>query len=119
MGYPYIKPRTAMLTDDAFNQEFKPLHIPSAYRANDSWKDKVIFALAELGAGTPADVAGKLLKMDASLDITEAEQQATTILTALFNKGLIKGTQLQHGMLYNLSKILIQNSGSTHPSHNE
>jgi hypothetical protein len=106
-----------MLSDDAFNQEFKPLHIPSAYQAGDSWKDKVVFALAELGAGTAEDVAAELLKYDNGLDATEVKAQTTGILTTLFNKGLIKGSQLHHGMLYNLSKILIQNSGSTHPEH--
>lgn len=107
-----------MITDDAFNEEFKPLHIPSAYHANDSWKDKTVFALAEIGAGTAEDVAGKLVALDAGINNEEAKNQATAILTTLFNKGLIKGTQLHHGMMYNLSKILIQNSGSTHPSHN-
>jgi hypothetical protein len=106
-----------MLSDDAFNEEFKPLHIPSAYQAGDSWKDKVVFALAELGAGTADDVAAGLLKYDGGLDNAEVKEQAIAILTTLFNKGLIKGSQLHHGMLYNLSKILIQNSGSTHPEH--
>jgi hypothetical protein len=117
MGDTNINTNT-MITDDAFNEEFKPLHIPSAYHANDSWKDKTVFALAEIGAGTADDVADKLVVLDAGLDKAEATAQATAILTALFNKGLIKGTQLHHGMMYNLSKILIQNSGSTHPSHN-
>jgi hypothetical protein len=106
-----------MISDEAFNNEFKPLHIPSAYHANDSWKDKVIFALAELGAGTADDVAQKLHQLDAGLNEAQVKAETDSILTALFDKGLIKGTSLHHGMLYNLSKILIQNSGSTHPSH--
>ena len=106
-----------MVTDEAFHEEFKPLHIPSAYRPNDSWKDKVVFALAELGLGTADDVAAELLKRDTALDEAEVKAQATAILTNLFNKGLIKGSQLHHGLVYNLSKILIQNSGSTRPGH--
>ena len=108
-----------MITDDAFNEEFKPLHIPSAYHAADSWKDKTVFALAEIGAGTAGDVADKLMELDAGLDKTETLKETTAVLTALFNKGLIKGTQLHHGMMYNLSKILIQNSGSTRPPHGD
>jgi hypothetical protein len=108
-----------MITDDAFNEEFKPLHIPSAYHVNDSWKDKVVFALAEIGAGTVDDVVAELQRLDSGLNVADAVGQATAILTGLFNKGLIKGSTLHSGMVYNLSKILIQNSGSTHPSHNE
>ncbi len=104
-----------MITDEAFNEAYKPLHIPSAYHADDSWKDKIVFALAGLGAGTANDVESKLLSFDAKLDPAEVRSQAATILTALFNKGLIKGTPLHDGMLYNLSKIIVQNSGSTHP----
>lgn len=106
-----------MITDEAFNEAYKPLHIPSAYHAGDSWKDKIVFALAELGSGTAADVSAELLRLDAGLSEAEVKQQTSSILTSLFDKGLIKGSQLQHGMLYNLSKILVQNSGSTHPDH--
>ena len=106
-----------MITDEAFNEAYKPLHIPSAYHADDSWKDKIVYALAELGAGTAGEVAGKLSSFDATLNPTEVKSKTETILTSLFNKGLIKGTQLHDGVLYNLSKILTQNSGSTHPSH--
>ncbi|GAB3909132.1 hypothetical protein [Mucilaginibacter boryungensis] len=108
-----------MINDDAFNEEFKPLHIPSAYHVNDSWKDKVVFALAEIGAGTADDVAERLATLDAGIDLAGAKNEAKIILTALFNKGLIKGTQLHHGMIYNLSKILIPNSGSTRPPHGD
>jgi hypothetical protein len=106
-----------MVTDEAFHEEFKPLHIPSAYRATDSWKDRVVFALAEIGLGTADEVAAELLKRDTSLDEAEVKTQATTILTNLFNKGLIKGSQLHHGLVFNLSKIIIQNSGSARSGH--
>jgi len=106
-----------MITDDAFNQAYKPLHIPAAYHAADSWQDKIVFALAELGAGTADDVSAELMRYDTGLNEAEVKQQTVSVLTALFDKGLIKGSQLHHGMLYNLSKILTPNSGSTHPDH--
>lgn len=106
-----------MTTDDAFNDEFKPLHIPSAYHPNDSWKDKVIFALAEIGAGTAEQTVQELHKRDTAIDTTEAQKQAQSILTALFDKGLIKGGLHNGEMVYDLSKITTANSGSTHPSH--
>ena len=106
-----------MISDDAFHEEFKPLHIPSAYHPNDSWKNKIVFALAEIGAGTVEDVVAELKRRDKALDEAEVKTQTDDILTSLFNKGLIKGSELHHGRLYNLSKILIQNSGSTHPGH--
>lgn len=108
-----------MVTDDAFNEEFKPLHIPSAYHADDSWKDKIVFALAELGYATAKQTADELHRRDAHIAIDEAEKHANAILTTLFDKGLIKGSLHNESMVYNLSKILTPNSGSTHPSHKE
>ncbi|GAB3932917.1 hypothetical protein [Mucilaginibacter myungsuensis] len=104
-----------MISDEAFNEAFKPLHIPSAYHATDSWRDKIAFALAEIEAGTADDVAIELLRLDPALDKTEVDRQTQSILKTLFDSGLIKGTKLHHGVLYNLSKILVPNSGSTHP----
>lgn len=106
-----------MISDEAFNQQYRPLHFPSAYHPNDSWQDRIVFALAELGAGSVDDVLAELLRLDPHLDADETRQQVENILSALFDKGLIKGTHLHAGMLYNLSKILVPNSGSTHPDH--
>ena len=69
-----------------------------------------MYALAQLEYATAPQVAVKLAGFDPHTDIAVHQQNAQTILSALFKKGLIKGND-EPERQYNLSKILTQNSG--------
>jgi hypothetical protein len=100
--------------DQDFLKDYKPLHVPHKYDAAASVQDNVVFALAQLEYATAPQVAQKLAEFDAQIPLTTHHKNAEEILTHLFNKGLIKGDD-EPERQYNLSKILVQNSGKADP----
>ena len=95
----------------AFNEEFKPLHVPHKYEPSLNWQDKVVYALADLNNGTIDEVATKLRDLDPEArDILQHTQQ---ILIGLYDKGLIKAVEDGEHLRYNLSKILDPHTGKT------
>jgi hypothetical protein len=96
------------ISDEAFREEYKPLHIPAHFKDAVTEQDKVIFALAQIGGGTAAEVSGELADNGANID-------AENTLNHLFNKGLIKGEEVNGEMSYNLSKITHANDGAVDP----
>jgi hypothetical protein len=100
--------------DQDFFKEYKPLHVPHRYDAAASVQDNVVYALAQLEYATAPQVAHKLAEFDAQIPLTMHQKNAEEILTHLFNKGLIKGDD-EPERQYNLSKILVQNSGKADP----
>jgi hypothetical protein len=98
--------------DQDFLDEYKPLHVPHKYDAAASLQDNVVYALAQLEYATAPEVAAKLAEFDPQTAVETHQQNAKKILEGLFNKGLIKGDDEQERQ-YNLSKILVPNSGKT------
>jgi hypothetical protein len=96
--------------DQDFLDEYKPLHVPHKYDAAASLQDNVVYALAQLEYATAPEVAVKLAKFEPQTDLQTHRQNARKILEGLFNKGLIKGDEEEERQ-YNLSKILVPNSG--------
>ena len=103
------------ISDEAFREAYKPLFIPAHYQAEDSDESKVIYALAQLGEATPAEVAQKLAEIDRSNDIARFTALATSVLNELFDKGLISAEDSDGKMYYNLKKITEANDGSVNP----
>ncbi|WP_345955316.1 hypothetical protein [Mucilaginibacter sp. PAMB04168] len=101
--------------DQSFNEEFKPVAPPEAYHADDSWQNKVLYALAQLGEGTAPDVAAKLTEYEPQEAPQNLHREAEKVLMNLYDKGLIKGTQQDGEVSYNLSKITHSNTGGTDP----
>ncbi|TSD67461.1 hypothetical protein FFF34_008740 [Inquilinus sp. KBS0705] len=97
--------------DQEFLKEYSPLHVPQKYDAAASVQDNVVYALAELEYATAVRVAKKLAKLAPETDIAIHQKNAQEVLTRLFNKGLIKGDDIEDNREYNLSKILSPNSG--------
>jgi hypothetical protein len=97
--------------DQDFLKEYKPLHVPHKYDAGASLQDNVIYALAELQYATAPEVADKLSELDPQIDSKTHLQNAQSILSGLFEKGLIKGDKSEQNRQYNLSKIIVPNSG--------
>ena len=102
-------------TDDSFRDEYKPLHIPAHYNFNDAEQERVLFALAQIGSGTIIDVANELTILEPGTAIDEFIIAATTVLTSLHQKGLLKGIGTGNDIRYNLSKITEANDGAVNP----
>ena len=96
--------------DQDFLKDYKPLHVPHKYEAGASLQDNVVYALAQLEYATAPQVAAKLHEFEPATDLHTQEDDVRNILGALYNKGLIKGDN-EPEIQYNLSKILVQNSG--------
>jgi len=102
--------------DQSFVHDFGPLHVPHKYDAGASLQDNVIFALAQLEYGTAEQVAAKLADLDANTPSATHQQNADDILNGLYEKGRIKGSEGDRiNREYNLSKILVPNSGKADP----
>jgi hypothetical protein len=100
--------------DQDFLKEYKPLHVPHKYDAAASVQDNVVYALAQLEYATAHEVAKKLDEFEPQADMTMHQKNAEEVLAHLFDKGLIKGDD-EADRQYNLSKILVQNSGKADP----
>ena len=96
--------------DQDFLKNYKPLHVPHKYDAGASLQDNVVYALAQLEYATAPQVAAKMDEFEPQTDKATHQQQTREVLEGLFNKGLIKGDD-ESERQYNLSKILIPNSG--------
>jgi hypothetical protein len=100
--------------DQDFYKEYKPLHVPHKYDAAASLQDNVVYALAQLEYANALQVAQKLWQHDPQTELATHQKNAEEVLTQLFDKGLIKGDD-EAERQYNLSKILVQNSGKADP----
>ena len=105
-----------ILSDQQFREQFKPLHIPPHYDSNDTEQNKIVFALAQINEGTVATVTEELLKLDSTIDKNYFTNATAKTLSSLFEKGLIKGDEIDGEMHYNLSKITHANDGSVDPN---
>jgi len=96
------------ISDEQFREEYKPLHIPAHFKDAVTEQDKVVFALAQIGEGTAAEVTQELTNNNATIN-------ADAILSHLFDKGLVNGEEVNGEMSYNLSKITHANDGAVDP----
>jgi isopentenyl diphosphate isomerase/L-lactate dehydrogenase-like FMN-dependent dehydrogenase len=101
------------LTDDEFREEYKPLYIPAHFEVQDTQQNKIVFALAQLGEGSAADVITELETLQPGITDDQLKAITKTILADLYDKGLLKGEEHNGQMQYNLSKITEANDGST------
>ena len=103
------------LSDDSFREAYKPLHVPAHYDINDPEQDRVVFALAQIGIGTVNDVATELAQLESGVDVESFKVLASDVLTNLYELGLLKGSEVNGEMEYNLSKITHANDGAVDP----
>jgi hypothetical protein len=101
--------------DQDFNEQFKPVAPPESYQPDASAQDKVLYALSQIGEGNAADVAAKLTEYDTQTPPQELHRLAEQVLTGLYEKGLIKGSEQGSEISFNLSKITQPNTGGTDP----
>lgn len=79
-------------------QRYPTLNVPAHFDPAGSSQDQVVFALAQIGAGSAEEVIRELTKHQSSVD-------PVPYLKVLFDKGLILGTKAQGTMRYGLAKI--------------
>ncbi|GAB2984202.1 hypothetical protein GCM10027049_22330 [Mucilaginibacter puniceus] len=103
------------LSDESFREAYKPLHIPAHYDINDPEQDRVLFALAQIGIGTVNDVATEMAQLEEGVDVDSFIVLAGDVLTHLYELGLLKGSEINGEMQYNLSKITHANEGAVDP----
>lgn len=103
------------MTDDSFREAYKPLHIPAHYDIHDSEQDRVLFALAQIGKGTAANVATEMAQLEPGIDTESFKVIAGDVMNHLYEQGLLKGSQVSNEMEYNLSKITHANDGAVDP----
>lgn len=101
------------LTDYEFREEYKPLYIPAHFEVQDTQQNKIVFALAQLGEGSAADVIKELETLQPGITDDQLKAITKTVLADLYDKGLLKGEEHNGQMQYNLSKITEANDGST------
>ncbi|AYL99309.1 hypothetical protein [Mucilaginibacter celer] len=99
------------LSDEEFREEYKPLYIPAHFEIQDTQQNKIIFALAQIGEGSAADVINELETLQPGITDEQLTAITKTVLADLHNKGLLKGEEHNGRMQYNLSKITEANDG--------
>ena len=99
------------LSDEEFREEFKPLFVPARFEEADTLEHRITFALAQLGAGNAAEVVRELQNYGSA----ETEAEVATVLNYLFEKGRIRGNEVDGAMRYDLSKITEANNGVVDP----
>src|ERR1700744_2328851 len=100
------------LTDDEFQEEYKPLHVPAHYQAADTLQNKMIFALAEIGEGTADDVIQELERREPGITEKRNRIFVKTNLQMLYENGHLTGAEQGGVTYYNLNKITRENRGS-------
>lgn len=105
------------LTDEEFHEEYKPLQVPAHYAEAITQKQKVIFALAQIGSGTAGDVIVQLEKLEAGKLDNHLKTATKHLLISLFKQGHITGSDHDGGLHFNLSKITSENSGIVDPQN--
>src|SRR6202012_837144 len=103
------------LADEEFREEYKPLQVPAHYDKADTLHNKMIFALAQIGDGTAAEVIAELEKLEAGIADEQNRAFVKSTLAALFDQGHLTGSEKNGRMHYNLSKITQANASATGP----
>jgi tRNA U34 2-thiouridine synthase MnmA/TrmU len=101
--------------DELFNEAHKPLHVPANYDVNDTLQNQLIFALAEIFKGSVREIAAKLAALKNTTQMEVDYVACEKILRDLFDKGLIKGSEQNGEMVYNLSKETHSHKGNVNP----
>ena len=104
-----------ILSDEEFREEFKPLQIPPAYPISGTIEEKILFALAEAGEATSAEVCENLIRHEQDLEKNDLSEVVDNYLTQQFAKGLLNGGERKGEKVFNLNKITHANEGSVDP----
>jgi len=104
------------LSDEEFRNQYKPLQVSAHYADAVTQEQKVIFALAQIGEGTVADVIIELGKLEMGTLDSHLKIATKPILLSLYEQGHLTGGDHDGKLFFNLSKITRENGGSVNPS---
>lgn len=90
----------------------KPLHVPAKYKPEAPDEERTVYALADLGRGTAAQVTAKLKQLG---DNAATEKRTDKILTELFDNGLVNGSDDESNRAYDLAKVTRPHQGKVDP----
>ncbi|MES2807254.1 MAG: hypothetical protein V4619_01430 [Bacteroidota bacterium] len=102
-------------SDEDFRDEFKPLHVPAHFFEDDTQENKIIYALAQSGEGSATQVIAKLEQLQPGIKDDQLVAITKQVLSHLYDKGLIRGREINGEMHYDLAKITHQNDGEVDP----
>ena len=100
-------------SDQDFREQFKPLAIPSSYDRAMALEDRILFSLASIGEGSIDEVMNKMEELDPKNNTEKAH--VSEILNSLYDKGLIKATDINNVRTFDLTKITQPNTGYVNP----
>ncbi|MBE9584301.1 hypothetical protein IM792_07570 [Mucilaginibacter sp. JRF] len=103
------------MNDEQFREQHQPLHVPAHYDKAAPLKERLAFALADLGEGTANEVIDHLLKLEGDTDDATLQAEAKQQLIDWSNNGLVTVNTEHPELRYNLHKITEANSGSVNP----
>ncbi len=90
----------------------RPLQVPAKHNPQAPLQERAVFALADLGKGTAKQVASEL----AALGDSDADEvRIREILEALFDKGLVNGSDNDRNREYDLAKETRPHRGHVDP----
>jgi len=103
------------MNDEQFRELHQPLHVPAHFNPEGKLADNVVFALADIGEGTAADIIKHFNQLHGTPAENEVLEQINELLGFWDKNGLITTNQKNGECYYNLHKITQQNSGSVNP----
>lgn len=102
------------MNDQEFREQHQPLHVPAHYDKAAPLKERLAFALADLGEGNAEEVVAHLLQLEGE-DNSSLNQEALELLAAWDKNGLVTVNTESGEKRYNLHKITQANDGSVNP----
>lgn len=103
------------MNDQEFREQHQPLHVPAHFETEAPLKERLAFALADLGEGTAEQVVNHLLELQGAPGDITLKNEADGLLRAWSRNGLVTVNTEGDVTKYNLHKITEANSGSVNP----
>ncbi len=101
-----------MATNSFEDGVIRPLRVPAEHDPKAPLEERAVYALAYLKSGTARQVAAKLAELG---DGDAEEVQVKQILDALFEKGLVNGSDRKRNRTYDLAKVTRPHHGNVEP----
>ena len=103
------------MTDEEFRKQHQPLHVATHIEDTDTITDQVVFALADLGEGSPDAIARHLEELMPNTNAKVLIAETHRILSELQEQGRIAATDKDGTFIYNLHKVTEANDGAVSP----
>lgn len=102
-------------TFNNYRDATKPLQIPPNFNSDGPIVEQVIFTLAYLMEGTIQDVANKLVELNTSLSLADAEVYSKIVLEKLHDLTKVNAMHVHGKLKYHLHKEVVSHEGKVDP----